>query len=486
MPAGESKPTRARVHSFRDDALGRDDAVAIAARIRSGEISAAEAATASAVRIREVDPELAALQYDALDESVAELEEGAAADGGEPFAGVPSLLKDNADLAGWPTLHGSRAIEPEPAKRTSAPARQFLELGFTVLGKTTLPEFGLSASTEFVWREPTRNPWNTAHSAGASSGGSAALVAAGAVPVAHANDGGGSIRIPAAACGLVGLKPTRARTLDRPGARSLPVNLVAEGLLSRSVRDTAHHLAGCEKVYRNRRLPEVGLVEAPGERRLRIGMVLQSASSSGTGEDLAPEVVATCEQAAVLLEGLGHEIVPIPLPVGRGFAEDFVLGWGMSAALLSAAALLEHGRHFHPGLLDPFTRGLAAMWSRRALETPGALARMRRVGAVYDDTFSDLDAVLSPTVGLPTPELGFLSPELDFSELLERLTAYAAFTPFNNVGGGPGVSLPFGLLPSGLPGSIHLSAARGDERTLLELAYEIEEAAPFPRIEEEG
>jgi Asp-tRNA(Asn)/Glu-tRNA(Gln) amidotransferase A subunit family amidase len=145
-----------------------------------------------------------------------------------PFAGIPSALKDNEDLAGLPTLHGSWAPADTPATKTSPWIAQYLALGLEPIAKTTLPEFGLTASTESSRFGATRNPWDTARSVGGSSGGSAALVAAGVVPIAHANDGGGSIRIPAAACGLVGLKPSRGRIIDAPELDRLPVNLVAQ------------------------------------------------------------------------------------------------------------------------------------------------------------------------------------------------------------------------------------------------------------------
>lgn len=466
------------VHTFTDDALGRDDAVGIARRIRSGELSAREATEAAITRVESVDPALNAIQFEAFAEARDAAKDADADLGPAPFAGVPSALKDNTDLAGWPTLHGTVSISPTPMRSTSAPARQFLAQGYTVVGKTKMPEFGLTASTEFVGREPTRNPWNTEYSAGASSGGAAALVAAGALPLAHANDGGGSIRIPASACGLVGLKPSRERTLDRPGVRSLPVNLIGEGVVTRTVRDTAHHLAGMERTYRNPELPAVGLVEGTGARR-RIGLLTVSA----TGAPLDPEVVAVARSGADVLAGLGHEIVEIAPPVGMRFATDFTTYWGISAALMALTGALTYGWRFHPRRLEPFTTGIMSVWRRRAASTPGTIRRLRAVRATYDAVFDDLDAVLSPTVGTPTPELGYLSPEVEFEEFLARLTTYAAFTPFNNVGGGPGISVPHGRSASGLPGSLHLSAATGDERVLLELAYALEEAAPFPRIE---
>jgi len=166
-------------------------------------------------------------------------------------------------------LHGSK-------KYTSAVAQQMIDTGVVLLGKTKLPEFGLTATTEYSKAEPAHNPWNPGHSTGGSSGGSAALVAAGVVPIAHANDGGGSIRIPAACCGLVGLKPSRGRLLMNEMAKSLPINIVSDGIVSRSVRDTAAFFALAEEHYKNPALPPLGHITAPGRKRLKIGMFTQN------------------------------------------------------------------------------------------------------------------------------------------------------------------------------------------------------------------
>ncbi|KJY18236.1 amidase, partial [Streptomyces sp. NRRL S-444] len=179
-----------------DDALGEHDAVGLAAAIRRGEVSAAEAARDAGKRVRAVEARLGAVQ------AHVDIPARAAGTGGV-FAGVPTFVKDNTDYRGLPTGHGSAAFRPRAARRHAPFTRQFLSSGVTVLGKTRLPEFGFSPTTEYEGAEPVRNPWHTGYSAGGSSGGSAALVAAGAVPIAHANDGGGSIRIPAACCGLV-------------------------------------------------------------------------------------------------------------------------------------------------------------------------------------------------------------------------------------------------------------------------------------------
>src|SRR5581483_9792493 len=231
----------------------------------------------------------------------------------------------NTDVRDMPSNHGTDAFVAKPAKRDGAYTRQYLSTGMTVLGKSRLPEFGFNASTEYRVAEPVRNPWHTEHSVGASSGGSAALVASGAVPIAHANDGGGSIRIPAACAGLVGLKPSRGRHVDGDQARHLPINMVSEGVLTRTVRDTAAFLAASEDYWRSPDLPPVGLVRGPADRRLRIGLVLDTV----TGAPLDEPTRAAVELTASLLEKAGHVVEPIALPVGQQFADDFLQYWAL-------------------------------------------------------------------------------------------------------------------------------------------------------------
>ncbi|GAA2735597.1 amidase [Actinocorallia aurantiaca] len=462
------------VHSFTDDALGDLDAVGLAGRIRSGEVGREEVVAAAITRVEKVDEQLNAVQAECFDKALW----GARHARAGVFSGVPSFVKDNTDVVGLPTCHGSAAFDPRPAKRNSPPADQFLAQGFVLLGKSTMPEFGLTASTEYAGRPPTRNPWNTAYSAGASSGGAGALVASGAVPIAHGNDGGGSIRIPAAVNGLVGLKMTRCRLLDPPGARSLPVNLVSEGVLSRTVRDTARYLAAAEKFRPNRDLSPVGLVEGPGEGRLRIGVVRYDV----LGRPVHQETGAVLDSAVKALAELGHEIREVRLDLDARFVEDFKLYWALFAVLLSASSKAGYGRSFRPRDLDPFTKGLAGLVRRGPLELVPAVRRLRGATALYDAHFTDLDVLMSPVLSHPAPLLGEMAPDRPFEETFAKLVDYVGFTPINNIGGGPGISVPHGLFSNGLPGSVQLSAARGGERTLLELAYELEEISPFPKI----
>jgi amidase len=465
----------ARVHTFTDDALGDHDATALASLVEQKEVSPAELAAAAVARAEAVQPLLNGVHFADYERAVAAAD--TTPDG--TFRGVPTFVKDNVDVEGMPTNHGTVAFTAKPARKDGPFVTQLKSLGLTILGKSRLPEFGFSASTEYAEGDPVRNPWNTDYSAGASSGGSAALVASGVVPVAHANDGGGSIRIPAAACGLVGLKPTRGRFVLEPNERSMPVNIIGQGVVTRTVRDTARFFAGMEAARPARGLPRVRRVQGPTATRLRVGVVLDSVTGTPTDADTR----RTVEQTAALLASLGHDVEEMTLPVSDQFAEDFALYWGLLGFAVTAGGRRALDPEFDVTRTDNLTKGLAASYRRQLVRTPGMVLRLKRSTRAYRRVFADRDVVLSPVLGHTTPLLGHLSPTLEFEELFERLRTYVGFTPLNNVAGGPAMSLPLGMSPEGLPIGAHFSADLGDERTLLELAYELEAARPFRTIQ---
>ncbi|MFJ5550091.1 amidase [Streptomyces sp. NPDC093225] len=470
---------RTTVHAFRDDALGEHDAVGLAAAIRRGEVGAAEAARDAAARVREVESRLRAVQVYAHDPEPTGLPAHRAGGGGA-FAGVPTFVKDNTDYRGLPTGHGSAAFTPRAARRHAPFARQFLSTGVTVLGKTRLPEFGFSPSTEYEGAEPVRNPWHTGHSAGGSSGGSAALVAAGAVPLAHANDGGGSIRIPAACCGLVGLKPTRGRVVPNAQSRQLPLDIVSDGIVSRSVRDSAAFLAAAETYWRNPKLPPVGLAEGPTGQRLRIGFLVDS--PNGVRSDTATREAVT--GTAATLERLGHTVEPVELAVDPRFTDDFLTYWGLLSFLLGVTGRTL-GADFDRSRMDALSRGLRQTYLDDWRRTPGVLRRLKRTREAYAASFRGLDLVLSPVLAHTTPPIGHLSPTVPYRALIERILAYVAFTPVNNVVGTPSISVPAAhATADGLPVGVMFSGRPGGERKLLEVAFQLEADRPFRRIQD--
>lgn len=467
--ARSTESAGARLHAFGDDALGTHDAVGLAEALRARDVSpteVAEAALARADRVADLHAIVGATFSPIVGSSSGR------------FAGVPTVVKDNSDVAGHPTGLGSEIVRSSPAAKNGPVAERMLAMGLSVVGKTTLPEFGLSASTEFPTRPATRSPWNTDYSAGASSGGSAALVASGVVPIAHGNDGGGSIRIPAACCGLVGLKPSRGRFVLPALEKILPVSIVSEGVLTRSVRDTAAFWSVADRASA-RSLRPIGTVTGPSTRRLRIGVIENSPAGDGTDT----ETLAAVHDAVRMLTEAGHHVEPVGvLPLDARFPADFVQYWAFLAWALQKSTPRQKGTTRAD--FDTLTVGLAAMFAARARHLPGVVRRLRAAAVDYRSMFSRYDVLLSPVLGHVTPPLGFLSPRVDFETYLDRLTRYAAFTPLHNVVGAPAMSLPLGRSSAGTPIGVMFSALPGDERTLLELAFEVEEVAPWSRVDE--
>jgi len=459
----------ARVHAFTDDALGTYDAVGLAEAIGRGEVSPSEAVEAAIARIEAVDPLLGGMAYRTFDRARVE------ARGRRTgfFAGVPTLIKDNVDVAGVPTRHGTDSYAARPAHRNGELTKMLMKLGLISLGKSQLSEYGFSGTAEHPRLGAVRSPWDTGRVAGASSAGAGALVAAGAVPIAHGNDGGGSIRIPASVNGLVGLKPTRGRIAQDVTYSLLPLRIVADGVLTRTVRDTAAFLREAERVHRDLALPTVGDVTGPG-RRLRVAVFTEA-----LGRRASPEVTELTLKTAALLEELGHTVEQVGAPVPETLPDDFILYWGsLALALVNSGPI--RGKTWDRAKLDNLTVGLARHAARNARHLPGAVLRLRRTAAIAEGFHAAYDVMLTPTVAHQTPRVGYLAPTQDFETILERLVDWVAFTPWQNVTGGPAISLPLQTTALGLPQGMMFGAAAGQEALLLELAFELEQARPFP------
>jgi amidase len=459
------------------------DAVDIAGRIRRKEVSALEV-TEKAVRDAEaLDGALGVLvtsDFDRAIDKARRLDQGldqGRGDRNAPFAGVPFLVKDLNDYAGLPTRSGSRAmLGLPPAQAQDGYCDAFDRAGLIVIGKSATPEYGFLPTTEPVAFAPTRNPWNLAHSSGGSSGGAAAATAAGVVPLAHANDGGGSIRIPAANCGLFGLKPSRGRMIpSRPSLRA--IDLAVEHCVSRSVRDSAVLLAATENRGTGASLPAVGVVTGPGARRLRVGLITQTM----LGVQPDPEVRIATENAARLMESLGHTVEPAQWPTdGAVFAGDFLAIWASGAAELVDLVAQTIGRGPDETLLEPFTLAMAELV--RQMPAGGleqAVARLTDAGLAYDRWLERYDVILSPVLGKPPAPLGWVAPTVALPELAERLNAYVGYTTLHNVAGAPSMSVPLHWTEGGLPVGVQFAGRAGAERMLLELAFELEAAQPW-------
>jgi amidase len=464
----------APVHTFRDDALGEHDAVGLAAEIKAGRVSPAEAVEAAIARAEAVGPELGAIAAESFDRARTE----AARPRSGFFAGVPTFVKDNTDVAGLPTQHGTAAFRAEPAASDGDYAQTFFRLGVVNLGKSQLSEFGISASAESPDRT-VRNPWNPDHSSGASSAGAAALVASGVVPIAHANDGGGSIRIPAAACGLVGLKPSRGRVPQDRMSREMPVKVVADGVVSRSVRDTAAYLRETERLAPHPTLRPVGDVTGPGRPGLKIALVVDSLVTSTD-----PETATAVRSAAELLESMGHHVEEIAVPVPSAFVEDFKTYYGLLFLFLNATGKHTFNKTFDWRATESLTRGFAGYVVKHLYRLPLSMARLRASTIVSRRFFRDYDVALTPTLAHVTPRIGHLDPSLPYEVVMGRLMDWVGFTPLQNATGDPAISLPFATSSQGTPIAVQLATGMGGEARLLELAHALEEARPFARIQD--
>ena len=460
---------------------GELDATALAGLVRRGEVSSLELLEEAIRRLEQVNGELNAVIYKMYDHARA-----AAAKNNRsgPFAGVPFLMKDFvAEMAGFPLNEGSRFLEPYVPTRDSEVVRRFTEAGLITFGKTNLPEFAIGVTTEPQWRGATHNPWDLTRTPGGSSGGAAAAVAARIVPAAHGNDVGGSIRIPASACGLVGLKPSRGRTSQAPYYGDILAGFFAEHVLTRSVRDCAGLLdvaAG----------PVLGdPYQAPAPKRsyndevdhepgpLRIGF----STMTPLGDELHGECKQAIEKTAALLDSLGH-VVSEAAPVF-----DAMALWSKYTTLLASLTAWRLGdwsrrlgREATETDIEPFVwafaeRGRALRAQDYLLAMQVVQVQVRALSAFYET----YDLWLTTTLGQPPVALGTLVYAGDPFELRRRMAGFSPYTYLANASGQPAISLPLYWSSEGLPIGLHFTARMGEEDVLLRLASQLERACPW-------
>ena len=455
------------------------DGLGLADLVRRRQVSAAELQRVALAAIEAANPKVNAVV------TLAPEAPGEAPAG--PFGGVPFLIKELViHAAGVPFNSGSRLAQGVAAPYDTELMSRFRRAGLVLLGTTSTPEFGFNATTEPVLHGPTRNPWDLSRSPGGSSGGSAAAVAAGMVPVAHANDGGGSIRIPAACCGLVGLKPTRHRIPFGPD-HGEPLNGMAiEFAVTRSVRDAAALLdavAGPDP-------GAAGMAPRPARpwleetsrdpKRLRIAWNARPLS----GAPIDPECVAAAERTARLLADLGHEVFEAgPAVEWEPFLAANEVVWTANLAHWIDALAQMLGRVADDSVLET---GIAACWRRgrelRADELLAALDVVNRASRICGTFFLDCDVLLTPTVSRPPPPLGMLNsnaPGLTAGEWTRQVFDYSPFTPLWNATGQPALSLPLAWSAEGLPIGMQFIGRFGDESTLFALAGQLERAQPW-------
>jgi amidase len=457
-----------------------DSALSLAAAIRARELSPVEIADAYLKRIDRLDPEVGAFVWrnDDAFRDAARAAERAVLDGAElaPFHGVPIPIKDMNEVEGQPCTFGSLGVDDAPRHRTEPVVQRFLAAGMLLMGRTNTPDMGLLSTTDNTRYGHTRNPWNLAHSPGGSSGGAAAAVAAGLAPVAHANDGGGSIRMPASSCGLVGLKPSRGRV---PQYNTAWDHATVEGVVTRTVRDTAALLDALSVpdplvMYQapppaRPFLDEVGRESGP----LRIGLLLDAP----TGLPVDPVCAAAARHTAGLLESLGHVVSPA---APTFYTEEAITGyaWTILDASLRAAP------YDRPELAEPHLRHrMARADARTSSDYARASALLQdesiRVRALWGQEF---DVLLTPTMACQPPLVGAVLDEANANPDAMRVTEtqMISFTSPCNVAGLPAVTVPTYTSPEGLPIGSMLVGGPWGEAVLLRLAGALEELDGWP------
>jgi amidase len=451
----------------------RWDAVEMARLVRDGEVTADDLAETARAMIED----LRGLNAVA---SLAEAGPGAA--GADPgaggaLAGVPFAVKELLAWPGLPWTMGSRLMAASPAPALSPYAARIAGSGLNVICSTASSEFGLLGSTESALHGPTLNPWGEGLSTGGSSGGSAALVAAGIVPMAHGSDGGGSLRGPAALTGIFGFKPSNRRCAavwpDAPGFASLAV----EHCMSRSVRDNAAFLAATERTGGDAIYPPVGPIAAPEGRRLRISLLTSTLAGREPDEPVAREL----GRAAALCERLGHHVEAGGPPEidGPALSDAFFTSAALAISRRSANAARALGRPPGPAELEPFTLELIEWAATFGPDAPAVCEEaFAKAGRAYRTLFERCDVVLSPTLPRVSWPMGSLAPGAGRETLIPRTEEMAGYTAIHNLAGCPAMTVPLGR-HDGLPVGIHFAARPGADGLLLGLARELEEAAPW-------
>lgn len=461
--------------------LSELDATALADLVRTRQVSALELLDDTIRRVEALNPQINAViakTYDRARTRAAALGAGGSAITGT-FAGVPWLLKDITECKGLPMTMGSRSLRGA-LSQVDVPFVSAAEAaGLNIVGITNVPEFGLSDSSENALYGATRNPWGLSYSASGSSAGSAAAVAAGLVPMAHGNDGGGSLRCPASACGLFTLKASRGRLLAAH-QQNLPFDIGQDGVLSRSVRDNARFLSLVQDP--GAPLPAMGFVAGASGRRLKIGVLLDL----GNGTALDPAVAHAMAQSVKLCEDLGHTVAPVTLPFDfNAFIEAFWGVWMAAGALTVDSIVQAMALPTLEGHFEAWTLGLRTEAMRRP---GGPMGLLGAAGPVFQDAGQRMDAwlqqwdvVLSPVYQCPVNLLGArqVTATRSYAQVMQQFSQQAPFTEMHNACGTPAMSVPLHWDANGLPIGTQFFARAGREATLLELAYQLEEARPW-------
>lgn len=473
---------------LRSSELANYDAVGLAELVRKKQITPLELVEDVLKRIERVNPKLNLVLTKNFDVEKARARAKQNL-GDSKLAGVPVLLKNIVEYKDAKIDFGSRLYarfiaQNGPLHQANSPFTEAMEkAGMIVTGVTNAPEFGLIETTEPVLHGASHSPWNPDYTTGGSSGGSAAAVAASIVPLAHANDGGGSIRIPACQCGVFGLKPTRKRELTAFTVGGLAQDVAginSDLCVSRSVRDTATFLSIVEN-RNNDKLPPVGFVSGPSSKRLRIALLVDGIN----GQKADPEVEKAIRASAKLCESLKHTVVEAKWPInGKELTDAFLGYWSAGAVGVEGDIEKMLGKGIkREDVLEPWTIGLIEMGKKIGLfnAVGGATKAFAAAATAMEAFFKNYDVILSPVMRIPPYKLGYHTPTLNFETLLQRVVDEVAYTPLHNACGTPAMSVPLYWTKDNLPIGSQFAAWRGGEATLLGLAYELEAARPWAK-----
>ena len=461
------------------------DATGLAELVRNGEVSAKELALLAAEGVEKVNPQLNAV-IEVFNDRIDGLDEATLPDG--PFSGVPFFLKDiGPRQKGRRQECGSRLMQGYVADYSSFLTEQMERAGLNILGRTTCPEFGITGTTESILTGATRNPWDPSRIAGGSSGGAAAITAAGVVPMAHSNDGGGSTRIPASVCGNVGMKHSRGRTSYAPEGCDLSFPLFSDGVNAHTVRDVAGFLDAVHGPAPGEPIPFVQPARPYVEEVLREPGRLRIAVCTSRWGPIVfnPGIASETARIAKLCEGAGHDVEEAAPPIDyEQYLQVFTRIWSIdiAVALEADARLMQRAVSsdtVEPMTLQLYEAGRSATAEERLGITTAMSATSRQLGAFFED----YDVLLTPALAQPTPSLGspfnLVTEGQTLDEWFENAFNLIPMTPLNNFTGTPAVSLPLCKDPNGMPLGMHFTAPIGREDRLFNLAGQLEGIAPW-------
>ncbi|HEY7978486.1 MAG TPA: amidase [Rhizomicrobium sp.] len=460
----------------------KHDAMGLGALVRQKKVSASELVDEAIARAERINPKINAIVFKAFD-AAREAAKNNTSD--RPFSGVPMLLKDmRAGAVGMPTRNGSRMMPPIPADHDATLVTRYRAAGLIPLGKTNVPEFGILPVSESKLYGPARNPWNLDHTPGGSSGGSAAAVAAGIVPLAHATDGGGSIRIPASCCGLVGLKVSRGRITQGPDNADSTAGLSVDNCVTRSVRDCAAMLDLSSTLDFSDPYfapPQQGsylesIKAAPRKLKIAVSM------TNFRGAPFHPDVAEAVQKAVKLCEQLGHTVEEAkPVVNSDEMTTAFMVLWATASAFGIETLTQLTGQKPSLDNLEGLTLGLYERGkSIPATKQIWAQQTMFRVARVMGKFHEQYDLWLTPTLAQPPLKIGTIDiDEQNVEKAFAPIIDYVPFTATQNATGQPAINLPLHWNSQNLPIGIQFVARNGGEMTLLQLAAQIEQAQPW-------